>query len=150
MLDQQVLQVTHDMANLIQELIAITESDAVEMKKIQNSLSRGSMLLRLYTLIYRNAPLEECLEQIQIYSNRTIECDAESWPKNPSIIRLVAFYCFWLTKYTDIILKISLNQIEIEPQEDLRELSIIQKGILQEISAGITINITSKRIMIEY
>jgi hypothetical protein len=153
---QQVLQLAHDMANSLQELIAIIDNialmeiDIPDIKRLETSLHDSSNLLRLYILIYRGAPIESCLEQIQIYSNRTIEFDHTIEIENPSLLKLVALYCLWLTKYTDLVIQINSDNVEIHTSNKLRNLSTMQSRVLEEVSNGIEITHTNGFVLIKY
>ena len=127
----EVLQVMHDMANIIQEVIATTAD--IDDPRIERVVNRASIIIRLYTMIYRESSLEESFEYIQLCNNHTIETDGNVEVEG-EMAKLVALYCLWITKYADVIVYFRDNSVEIKANSELRPLSTLQENIGEQIS----------------
>ncbi len=145
---KRILQMNHDIANLVQVLIALSEDIDIDRNKLKLKLHKLSLLIKIYSGIYCYANFEELVELIQEYNDFTIELSEDFDIENQHVAQVVLIYCLWITKTQDIVLQIKHKAISIN-FEHKRDKHKMFEEIIEDISTTENIKITTQETKID-
>jgi len=145
---KRILQINHDIANLVQVLIALSEDIDIDRNKLKLKLHKLSLLIKIYSGIYCYANFEELVELIQEYNDFTIELSEDFNIENQHVAQVVLIYCLWITKTQDIVLQIKHRAISINFEHKPDKHKMFEE-IIGDISRTEDITITNQEARID-
>ena len=132
---KHIIQMNHDIANLVQGLIALSEDVDIDITKLKLKLHKLSLLTKIYAGIYCDSNFEELIELIQEYNDFTIELSEDFNIENYHVAQIVLIYCLWITKTQDIVLQIKDRSILINFEHKIVKHKMFEE-IIQDICAS--------------